>query len=149
RVIARTDRPPGAGEDLSARPLVQQALREGEAAGLWSDEGRYWNAVVVPLTSGGDVLVAFLVAGLGIDDALALDLRRQSGAEVAYVTAAVPPVVIASTLGSDQDLAHALHDQPALLAGGAEPHQVTLGGRRWVVQSTPLGVRRAGGARPA
>ncbi|MGH7644760.1 MAG: cache domain-containing protein, partial [Gemmatimonadales bacterium] len=95
RSLARTDRAGGHGEDLSRTPLVGEAMRRGDASGVWTDGERHWTAVAVPLVSGGELAEGILVTGLAIDDALALDVRRQSGAEVAYMTMLPSPEVIA------------------------------------------------------
>jgi eukaryotic-like serine/threonine-protein kinase len=142
RTLARTDRAGGPSEDLSRHALVRSAMRRGDAAGVWSDGERHWTAVALPLVSGGELAEGILVTGLAIDDALALDVRRQSGAEVVFMTMLPEPRIIASTLASDAELSAALArqvDLPRLLAGPAgAPLRLTLDGRRWAVQATPL-----------
>lgn len=146
-VLARTDRSGGRGEDLSRHPLVEEAMRRGDAAGVWTDGERHWTAVAMPMVSGGELAEGILVTGLAIDDALALDVRRQSGAEVVYMTTPPGPRIVASTLASDGDLSAAVArgiDLPRLLAGPATaPGRVTLVGRRWAVQATPLAAPEA------
>jgi len=58
RVVARSDPPGHVGEDLASQPLVAEAMRRGEASGLWSDGSHYWTAVAVPLLSGADLVVS-------------------------------------------------------------------------------------------
>lgn len=140
RVLARTDRAGGQGEDLSRLPLIARALEKGDAAGVWTDGEHYWTAVAVPLVSGGELTEGLMVTGLSIDDALAIDVRRQSGAEVAYLTTASPRRIVASTLPHDRDLAATLSqrlDRARALEGDA-PLRLTLDGRRWVVETRPL-----------
>ena len=140
RVLARTDRSGGQGEDLSGLPLIDRALEKGDAAGVWTDGERYWTAVAVPLVSGGELTEGLMVTGLSIDDALAIDVRRQSGAEIAYLTTAAPRRIVASTLPRDADLAATLsqHLDRARALGGNAPLRLTLDGRRWVVETRPL-----------
>ena len=153
RALARTDRAGGRDEDLSAVPLIAEAMRRGDASGLWSDGERWWTAVAVPLVSGGELAEGILVTGLAIDDALALDVGRQSGAEVAYMTVGGEARVVASTLASLGDLSTVLArrlDVARLLQGSAgAPLRLTLGGRRWAVEGTALGAAEgAAGAAP-
>jgi HAMP domain-containing protein len=143
RVLARTDRAGGLGEDLARAPLVAEAMRRGDAAGVWSDGERYWTAVAMPLVTGGEVAEGILITGLAIDDVLALDVRRQSGAEVAFAALAPAPRIVASTLGSDQELLAALTRslgarRPLGGAAGDAPIRLTLDGRHWAMQTAPL-----------
>jgi HAMP domain-containing protein len=140
KVLARTDRAGGQGEDLSHLPLIAQALDKGDAVGVWTDGEHFWTAVAVPLVSGGELTEGLMVTGLSIDDALAIDVRRQSGAEVAYLTTAAPRRIVASTLPRDGDLTTTLSqrlDRARALPGDA-PLRLTLDNRRWVVETRPL-----------
>src|SRR5262245_7030543 len=142
RCIARTD-VATAGQDLSQRPLVAKALARGESVGLWPEDGRHDTAVPGPLVSGGEIPIGLLVLGFAVDDALALDVRRQSGAEVAYVARETPPRVIATTLADTRELEAAIVRDPRLATPGTEaadqgPFRVTLDGRHWVAQATAL-----------
>ncbi|HSU82297.1 MAG TPA: cache domain-containing protein, partial [Thermoanaerobaculia bacterium] len=51
KVVARTDRPQGTGEDLSKRPLVAAALTADnrESRGVWREGDRLYYALAVPL----------------------------------------------------------------------------------------------------
>ncbi|HZF11433.1 MAG TPA: protein kinase [Thermoanaerobaculia bacterium] len=98
KVIARTDKPRAVGQDLSRRTLIQKALADFEAAGVWQEEGNLYYAVAQPLSKGS--LLGFLVTGFAINDLSALEVKKISGADVAYV--ADPdgqPRVVATTLG--------------------------------------------------
>ena len=98
KVLARTDRPTGAGEDLANRPLIAKSITDFEAAGVWIEDGRLYDAVAVPLQREFNLL-GFFVAGFAITDASALEVQKVSGSEVAYVTAGRSgPVVVASTV---------------------------------------------------
>ena len=160
KVLARTDRTGGVGEDASGEPLLADLARRGEASGLWTDGERFWTAVAVPVLSGAENPEGVLIAGLALDDALALDVGRQSGAEVAYVALGRDAHVIASTLADDRSLLTALAGGRDLIRRALEPDpggplQLTVGGRRWVLRAAelePAAADRTGsvaaGARP-
>jgi serine/threonine-protein kinase len=139
--IARTDRPAAGADSLERAPLVVEALARGESDGVLRDGDRYWTAAAVPLVSGGVSTEGLLVTGFAIDDALALEVRRQSGSEVAYVTLAPEPRVVASTVAEDQELMHAIAERmrAAPRANLSAPQRLELGGRRWAMQLTELG----------
>ncbi len=153
-VLARTDRAGGVGQDFSRVPIVAEAMQHGEGTGLWNDGDRYWTATAVPLVSGGEAVEGYLVTGLALDDQLALDVRRQSGAEVAFVAFAPAMHVVASTLGEDQDLVAALEHHPELGArvsgadGGGAGVPLTLAGHPWLVHAAPFGAARPGAPTP-
>uniref|UniRef100_A0A832I3J0 HAMP domain-containing protein n=1 Tax=Eiseniibacteriota bacterium TaxID=2212470 RepID=A0A832I3J0_UNCEI len=142
RVIARTDRPGRAGDDLSGDPLVAEALRAGEASGVWRDGGRLYAAVASPLLSGLRTPEGVLVAGFALDDAVALELKRVAGADVCFVAGdSAAARVTASTLGAGGDaLAAALGDAlPRVLAGErAVLPRVWLERRAWGARVEPL-----------
>jgi serine/threonine-protein kinase len=144
--IARTDRPPASADSLDRAPLVVDALARGESDGVLRDGDRYWTAAAVPLVSGGVSTEGLLVTGFAIDDALALEVRRQSGSEVAYVALAPEPRVVASTVAADQELLHAIAERmrAAPRANLSAPQRLALGGRQWAMQLTELGSARAG-----
>jgi serine/threonine-protein kinase len=149
RVVARTDRP-GGGGDWSATPLVRRAMREGEATGPWTDGRRFWIVVAVPLVTGGTTGEGLLLAGIAVDDALALEVRRQSGAEIAYVAIAPKPRVVATTLPDGASLAGAVGgagELARLADAGADapPGRWRLGGRPWAVRATRV-AGEAGGS---
>jgi hypothetical protein len=67
RVLARTDRPGGAGEDLARLPLVATAIERGEASDVWREGERLSSAVAVTLLSGQQVVEGVLVTGFALD----------------------------------------------------------------------------------
>jgi len=138
RVVARTDRAGAAGEDLSSIPVIDRAMDRGEAMGLLSDGGRYWTATAVPIFAGQEALLGLLVAGLSVDDPLALEVRRGSGAEVAYVALEPEPRVIASTLGENRELLRAIARHAGAASAGPEPARLSVDGHTWVVRSARL-----------
>jgi len=146
-VIARTDRPRAMGRNLADRALVARARTDlVPVTGLWLGPRGLFQAAVTPIAQGRTV-VGFLIAGLSLDDELANDVKRVSGADVAYLhVAGDEPELLSTTLDvpSADRLMAALRDAgelaPALARGGdtAATHPVTLGDDRWVVQLTPL-----------
>jgi len=139
RVRARTDRAATTDEDLAGDPLVAGALEHGESSGLMRDGNRYWTAAVVPMTAGQESLLGFLIAGLAVDDELALDVGRGSGADVAYVALGSEPRVVASTLGDDPGVLQSITRLAVASRGRSAPSRLSVGGRTWAVEVTPLG----------
>jgi serine/threonine-protein kinase len=145
KVLARTDRPNGAGEDLANRPLVAKALTDFEAAGVWIEEGRLYDAVAVPLQREFNLL-GFFVAGFAITDASALEVQKVSGSDVAYVAAGKNgPVVVASTSPElapslAQALAASSRTMGEVMEEGREVNRVELSlrGEPWIASVVPL-----------
>jgi eukaryotic-like serine/threonine-protein kinase len=145
-VLARSDRPDVSGQDLSQRPLVAGALEELEAFGFWEQDGRLFNAVVVPITADR-LLVGFLMAGFAITDVDALEIRRVSDAEVVFVTApGGTPRIAASTLEAarGEELLASLQGQgmaDTVMRRGESMDQIDLElrGRRWIGLVRPVG----------
>lgn len=142
RVLARTDRPSDAGEDLSNRPLVATALSEYEAAGMWREGDQLFHAVAVPLIQRLDLL-GFLVAGFEIRDDTAREVRQVSRTEVVYLVGGEgDPRVVASTFGP-QDTERLL-ELLASRSGSGTPREgvdavrLVLDGEPWIARMTPL-----------
>jgi len=150
KVLARTDRPTGAGEDLANRPLIAKSITDFEAAGVWIEDGRLYDAVAVPLQREFNLL-GFFVAGFAITDASALEVQKVSGSEVAYVTAGRSgPVVVASTVPAlapvlAQALAASQRTMGEVMEEGREVNrvQLSLRGEPWIASVVPL--KDAGG----
>jgi len=144
-VIVRTDKPGATGEDLAERPLVKKALADLEAYGFWSQDKRLFNAVAVPLQAGGN-LTGFLIAGFAIDDVAALDIRKTSDAEVAFLADSPQgPQVVASTLDptAAEELLRKLESRrmvDTVMKRGQSMEQVDLEmhDRRWIGLLRPL-----------
>ncbi|MEM8963027.1 MAG: protein kinase [Acidobacteriota bacterium] len=102
RVIAHTDDPAAAGTDLSDRALVQVVQEENPAFGIWRDNEELFHAVAVELVSDFDA-AGYLIIGLEINDALALQLSRISGDEIFFL-ADVPGDLMAVTASSGQGI---------------------------------------------
>jgi eukaryotic-like serine/threonine-protein kinase len=155
KVIARTDRPQGTGEDLSKRPLVASALSADnqESRGVWREGGDLYYAVAVPVKKDFTPF-GYLITGFQITDQAegVREVRDVSGADVAFV-AATPagPRIVATTLqpSTARSLAATLaagdRMGQALRAGKAIPRtELSLNGEPWIVVETPL--RDANGA---
>ena len=138
-VIARTDRPTAQGEDLSKDPVVTKPLEGEESATVWRQGERLFHAVSVPLQTGPD-LKGVLVAGYGLDEALASQIRKLTHSDIAYLTRAPgqPPQLSVSSLGPRESELRAALDGPAFAGAGAEPFNVDLGSERWVAVQVPL-----------
>ena len=102
QLLVRTDQPDAPPVDLSARPLVRKVLADFEASGVWQEGNKIYEAVAVPLTLSQNVF-AYLVVGFAINDVRALEVKRVTGTEVAYLTGTSTGVaVVASTLAPAQ-----------------------------------------------
>jgi len=145
-VIARTDRPQALAVDLSNNPLVARGREElAPVSGLWVSDDALYQASVTPIARGRTV-AGFLVAGLGLDNALANDVKRVSGADVAYLTAGDRLRVLATTLdvpatdrliaefGRNEDLRESLL-QPDK---SGRTFRLGLAEDRWLMQLSPL-----------
>ena len=139
RLVARTDRPGASGDDLAADPIVRRALAGEESATLWRQDDRLFTAVAVPMTIGPE-LVGTLVAGYGLDEAAATQLRRLTHSEIAFVVQppGQPPRLAVSSLGAREAALGAALGRPELGAGASEPFEVDLGGERHIGVRIPL-----------
>jgi serine/threonine-protein kinase len=141
-VVARSDRTGGEGEDLSKDPVVMKPLENGEeSATVWRQGNRLFNAVSVPMVTGPD-LKGVLIAGYGINEALAGDIRKITRSEIAYLTHAPgqPPQLSVSSLGPTEGAFAAALGRPELQAAAAqgEPFELDLGGEQHVAVTVPL-----------
>ncbi len=146
RLLVRTDQPDAPPADLSARPLVKKVLADFEASGVWQEGNKIYEAVAVPLTLSQNVF-AYLVVGFAINDVRALEVKRVTGTEVAYLTGTSTGVaVVASTLAPAQQdrLLAALRTRGDLLSRvtergqAADQVEIALEGGRWLALLAPL-----------
>ena len=146
RVFARSDQPSATGQDLSGRSLVAAALAENQAAGVWQEDGRIYDAVAVPVVQDF-ALQGFVVFGYAIGNDRAAEVKRSSGAEVAFLSnTPTGPVVAASTLepALAGSLVDALRRHGAALRRATEQGEavdqveIRLGGRPWMALLSPL-----------
>jgi serine/threonine-protein kinase len=138
-VIARTDRPTAQGDDLSKDPVVMKPLEGEESATVWRQGDRLYHAVSVPMQTGPD-LKGVLVAGYGIDEALASQIRKLTHSEIAYLVQAPGQAsrLSVSSLGPRESALRAALGQPVFAGAGSEPFNVELGSERWVGVQVPL-----------
>jgi serine/threonine-protein kinase len=138
-VIARTDRPTAQGDDLSKDPVVMKPLEGEESATVWRQGDRLYHAVSVPMQTGPD-LKGVLVAGYGIDEALASQIRKLTHSEIAFLVQAPGQAsrLSVSSLGPRESALRAALGRPEFAAAGSEPFNVDLGSERWVGVQVPL-----------
>lgn len=145
RVLTRTDDPDASGEDLSASPLVAVALEEREAFGVWLQGGRLYHAAAVPLVRKFD-LVGYIIVAFSINDTLALQVQRSSGAETLFLANSPAPEVVATTLNASmsEQVITALRRSGEVLGQATQKgQQVTevpleLDGRSFLASLLPL-----------
>ena len=139
-LIARSDRPGAQGEDLSKDPVVMKPLEGEESATVWRQGDKLYHAVSVPMRFGSD-LVGVLVAGYGINEALANTIRKLTHSQVAYLVRAEgqPPHLSVSSLGPKEGALKAVLTRPELAAAlTGEPFEIDLGGERHIGVQIPL-----------
>lgn len=135
----------GGNAEVAGRPLVAKALSsKAPEVGVWTQEGKLYNAAVAPLATGLGVS-GYLVAGFQVDEIAARDLATASGTEVAYVLAEPEGRrIVASTLEARraEDLLRALgggSGQEAMQSGPAGSRlDFELGGEPWAGRVIPL-----------
>ncbi|MEO6194415.1 MAG: protein kinase [Thermoanaerobaculia bacterium] len=150
RVIARTDRPEGAGQDLSKRPLVAAAMAADnrESRGVWREGNDLYYALAVPVVKDFTPF-GYLITGFQITDQAegVREVREVSGADVAFVAAGPEgPRIVATTLpqSTARSLAASLAKGDgmgkALRDGKAVPRtELELnGGEPWIAVESPL-----------
>jgi len=140
-VLARTDRPGAAGEDLSANPLVVKSMEGEESATVWREADKLYHAVSVPMLTGPD-LKGVLIAGYGLSEALASDIRKITHSEIAFFTQeqGKPPQLSVSSLGTREGALKAALALPAFAASapGSDPFELELGREMYVGVVVPL-----------
>jgi serine/threonine-protein kinase len=139
-VLARSDRPGGANEDLSAVPIVMKPLEGEESSTVWRQGDQLFHAVSVPVATGGDV-VGVLVAGYAINAALAAQIQKLSHSDVAFLIhpPGQPVRLSVSSLGRREAAFNASLSQPVFATGGGGPtFPLDLDGERFVAVQVPL-----------
>jgi serine/threonine-protein kinase len=138
-LVARTDRPSATGDDLSADPIVRRALGGEDSATLWRQGDRIFTAVAIPMQTGPE-LVGVLVAGYGLDEAAASQIRRMTRSEIAFLVESPgePPRLAVSSLGPrEAALSTALSRREPARSEGA-PFEIDLDGDRHIGVRIPL-----------
>jgi len=138
-LVARTDRPSATGDDLSADPIVRRALGGEDSATLWRQGDRIFTTVAIPMQTGPE-LVGVLVAGYGLDEAAASQIRRLTRSEIAFLVESPgePSRLAVSSLGPrEAALSAALsRGEPARSEGA--PFEIDLDGDRHIGVRIPL-----------
>ena len=138
-VIARSDRSGGHGEDLAKDPLVARALEGEEPATVWKQGERLFHAVALPMQTGGE-MKGVLIAGYGLSEGLANQIRRLTKSETAFLTtgAAGEPTVAASSLGPRASALQAALRGTARGDSRGGLFELDLEGERFVAVEVPL-----------
>ena len=117
RLVARTDRPSETGDELSRPTRSSERALEGEdSATLWRQGDQLFTAVAVPMQTGPE-LVGVLVAGYGINEAVASQIHKLTHSEIAFLVQA----------SGSARAARGLVARPAR----AGPRGRAVAGRRW------------------
>ena len=135
---------------------MTKPLEGEESATVWRQGDKLYHAVSVPMQTGPS-LVGVLVAGYGINEALAGQIRKLTHSEIAYLVAGPGPAAAALGLvaRAQGGGAHRRAGPPRARPAGraAEPFEIDLAGERHVGVQIPLKTadRRDGGRarRPA
>jgi len=139
-LIARTDQPQAYGDDLEEVPVVARALDGDEAATVWRQGDRLFNAVSVPMTTGPE-FVGVLVAGYALGEPVATQLERLTRCRVAFLVTekGTPARISVSSLGKQQPaLAAALAQGRIPMEGGSDPFPLTLDGEDYLGIAMPI-----------
>jgi serine/threonine-protein kinase len=138
-VVARTDRPSAQGEDLSKAPIVMKPLEGEESATVWRTSDRLYHAVSVPMVTAGE-LKGVLVAGYGLNEVLASEIRKLTHSEIAFVTVApgAPPQLAVSSLGPKEPALRGALSRPELASGSSDKFEIDLAGDQHVGIEVPL-----------
>ncbi len=138
-LVARTDRPSASGDDLSADPIVRRALDGEDSATLWRQGDQLFTAVAVPMQTGPE-LVGVLVAGYGLNEAVASQIRRLTHSEIAFLVQppGQPARLAVSSLGPRESSLSAALSRPELAGAEMAPFEIDLDGDRHIGVRIPL-----------
>jgi serine/threonine-protein kinase len=138
-LVARTDRPSASGDDLSADPIVRRALEGEDSATLWRQGEQLFTAVAVPMQTGPE-LVGVLVAGYGLNEAVASQIRRLTHSEIAFLVQSPgqPARLAVSSLGPREAALSAALARPELAGAEMAPFEIDLDGDRHIGVRIPL-----------
>ena len=130
RLIADSAVPDAAGFEMADRPVVGNALKNGEESGVWIADNKAFQVQGCRLEFGARIVGA-LVVGHAVDQEFVATVGRQTGGQLVVVADRAPltmlPIgVTAAQLGTALD---------AVRAGERE---VELGGTHWFAQLVPL-----------
>ncbi len=142
-VAARTDQREAEGADLSGRPLIHEVRTAFEASGIWSENGRLYEAVATPMATEG--VFGYLVLGYQISNVRALEVKTGTGSEIVFLAGAgATPVASSLTPQATDRALGALRLKGNLLSRASEhgeksvQAQIDLDGERWLALLSPL-----------
>jgi serine/threonine-protein kinase len=138
-LVARTDRPSATGDDLSGDPMVKRALEGEDSATLWRQGDQLFTAVAVPMQTGPE-LVGVLVAGYGLNEAVASQIRKLTHSEIAVLVQAPGQEarLAVSSLGPREGALAAAVSRPELARADGTPFEIDLEGDRHIGVRIPL-----------
>ena len=138
-LVARTDRPSATGDALSGDPIVRRALDGEDSATLWRQGDQLFTAVAVPMQTGPE-LVGVLVAGYGLNEAVASQIRRLTHSEIAFLVEVPgqPARLVVSSLGPREAALSAAVSRPELARAEMTPFEIDLDGERHIGVRIPL-----------
>jgi serine/threonine-protein kinase len=138
-LVARTDRPSATGDDLSGDPMVKRALEGEDSATLWRQGDQLFTAVAVPMQTGPE-LVGVLVAGYGLNEAVASQIRKLTHSEIAFLVQAPGQEarLAVSSLGPREPALAAAVSRPELARTDGTPFELDLDGDRHIGVRVPL-----------
>ena len=90
-------------------------LEGEESATVWRTSDRLYHAVSVPMVTAGE-LKGVLVAGYGLNEVLASEIRKLTHSEIAFVTVApgASPQLAVSSLGPKEPALRGALNRPEL-----------------------------------
>jgi serine/threonine-protein kinase len=138
-LVARTDRPSATGDALSGDPIVRRALEGEDSATLWRQGDRLFTAVAVPMQTG-PALVGVLVAGYGINEAVASQIHKLTHSEIAFLVEdkGQPARLAVSSLGLHEGALAAALSRPELAGAEMAPFEIDLDRDRYIGVRIPL-----------
>jgi serine/threonine-protein kinase len=122
--------------------VVTKPLEGEESATVWRQGDSLFHAVAVPMQFGPDI-IGVLVAGYGINEALASDIRKLTHSEIAYLTRGPgqAPQLSVSSLGTREAPFREALGAPQLAAEGTAemaPFELELAGEPFLAVQVPL-----------
>ncbi|MFK7956261.1 MAG: protein kinase [Lysobacterales bacterium] len=144
QVLARTDRPLKADEDLSDDTLVRELINFlAPVSAIWGEGDDLYQVAMTPMDQNF-TLIGFLVVGKRIDANLSDEIKNATGTEQIWVNKSGG--IVTTTLSDDETVQ--IIDQlggmggslETLLGGEAEAfrREVSVGGAQWMLNAEPV-----------
>lgn len=140
RLLADVLDPEATGYDMQHDPVIAEALKDGDSAGVWTTSGAVFEIQARRLAFG-TTPVGVLVIGYQIDDRIVEAVRRQTASLIAVELDG--KLVAASQIepGFTIDraaLGEALAEIPTSVDPAAAPVEITVDGERYLAIASPL-----------